>query len=361
MELVTGGARLVESGEDRAETLQLLVKAHRLSNLRLGPYEVKTSFTSYGSSSSDGKWILDDTSPGANIYRWTAEGPSFSGIFLNVNHLLSSNQAAVTLPLRLAEVRDAMWDAYYPEIGPYAALRVADGYLAGAELRCVLVARGHYEKSMPQFTSGRSFDEAEYCVNPQSGLLETFSRNAGSYVRYDYSNPLHFHEQIIPSGFTISDHGKTLIEAKTESVGDALPPNSALFEPNGLRSLGAGPLASTPIYIRGFQTSASLAPGSPTQVVVLHGMVSPEGQLTEAEVLASTNAALEGEAIAHANRAHALERDADTQPGAAPQSREIIFTIEFVPRPSAAPSEEIIPESLLPLKAPVLVFVLEIL
>lgn len=114
LEPVTSGAVLAQSPEDRAAALDLLEKAHRLSNIRRHPYDLKTTLTTYGSSSYDGRWILEDTSPGAEIYRWSAEGPSFSGVFLTVDKLLSSNQPGGTMPLRLAQVRDAMWGVYFP-------------------------------------------------------------------------------------------------------------------------------------------------------------------------------------------------------------------------------------------------------
>ena len=333
MELVTGNAQLIESAEERAATIELLAKAHRLSNVRLHPYDLKTSFTSYGSSSSDGPWILEDMSPSGNVYRWTAEGPGFSGIFLAANKLVSSNQPGGAMPLRLAQVRDAMWDVYFPAIGPYATLRVANGDLNGASLRCILVARGISEKKPPEFASGRSFDEAEYCLNPDTGLLEMYSPYAGLYIRYDYANAVHFHEVIIPDGFTITERGKTVIEAKTENVGDAPPANSNLFEPAGLNPLGVGQVIQGPMRVQGFETTESSDSSAAGQVVVLHGMVSPEGQLSEVEVLASTNPSLEGAAIDHANKAHALQMDGDTQPGTTPRSREVVFTVEFAPRP----------------------------
>ena len=334
LELVTANARQVQTPEERAAAMELLESAHRLSNVRLHAYDLKTSFTSYGSSSSDGRWILEDMSPGANVYRWTAQGPSFSGIYLNEKNLLSSNQPGGAMPLRLAQVRDAMWGAYFPGIGPYATLRVSNGYLSGAELRCVLVAHGFYGKSQPQFSSGRSFDEAEYCVNTQTGLLETYSPYAGVYVRYDYANALHFHEQIIPDGFTITERGKAVIEAKTESVGEAPPKNSSLFETAGLNPLGVGQVIPLPLIVQGFHSSPNTDAGSAGQVVVLHGMVSPDGHFTEAEILASTNASLEQAAMDHASQAHALQMNADKQPGTTPQSREVVFTVQFLPRPA---------------------------
>lgn len=334
MELVTGGARLIESPEERAETIELLAKAHRLSNVRMHPYELKTSFTSYGSSSSDGQWILEDMSPSGNVYRWTAQGPGFSEIFLASSKLVSSNQPGGTMPLRLAQVRDAMWDVYSPGIGPHATLRVANGDLKGASLQCILVAHGVYGKKQPEFASGRSFDEAEYCVNPGTVLLEMYSPYAGVYIRYDYANGLHFHEAIIPDGFTITERGKTVIEAKTEGVEDAPPANGNLFDPAGLNPLGVGQVIQGPMRVRGFEMTQSSDASAAGQVVVLHGMVSPDGHLSEVEVLASTNPSLEDAAIDHAQKAHALQIDGDTQPGTTPRSREVVFTVEFAPQPT---------------------------
>ncbi len=241
LELVTRGAQQVQSAEERAAAMDLLARARRLSNVRLHAYDLKTSFTSYGSSSSDGRLILEDSSPAPFIYRWMAQGPGFSGIFLDVNKLLSSNRPGATMPLRLAQVRDALWNVYLSAPGPRSVLRVANGYLNGIELRCILVGREFSGNTPTDFSSGRSFDESEYCVDPKTGLLETYSPYAGLYIRFDYVNAIHFHEEIIPDGFTITEHGKAVIEDKTESVTDAAPKDSNLFDPAGLNPFGCGP------------------------------------------------------------------------------------------------------------------------
>src|SRR5579862_2302719 len=285
LELVPNGARLVESAEERAATLDLLAKAKRLSDVRVHSYDLKTSFTSYGSSSSDGRWVLEDISPGPDLSRWSAEGPSFSGVFLSVNKLMFSNRPSGPIPLRLVQARDAWWDTYEPEIGPAASLRVADGNLNGAPVRCVLVDRTYGGSGTP-FSSGRSFAEAEYCVDPQTGLLETHSPYPGVYVRYDYGNALHFHEQIVPEGFTISEHGKPVIEARTESVSEAPPRTSDLFSTTGLDALGVGQVVVGPFLTR-VETSAT--PNGAGQAAVVRGMLTPDGKAADLEVLASTN------------------------------------------------------------------------
>ncbi len=334
-EPVTGGAQLVTTPEDRAQTLQLLRDAFMLSNLRRRPYDWKTSFTSYGSSTSDGRWILEDISPNGHTYRWTAQGPNFSGVFLAVNRLLYSNQAGGAMPLRLAQVRLAMWAQFFRPIGQYAALRVATGNLNGAAVRCVLVARGVAGNRQPQFPDGRSFADIEYCVDPQSGLLDSYSPYPGLYIRYDYANAIHFHQLVVPDGFTILENGQAIIQARTDSVTDAPTGTSNLFSTDGLNAIGVGQLIATPMVVHGFDFTTAVAEGSAPRVVTLHGMLSPDGHLSEVEILASTDPSIDAHAIQHASHIPAVRDQSKPQPGESPHAREAVFTFEFLPMPAA--------------------------
>jgi len=333
-EPVTGGAQLISTPEDRAQMLQLLLHAFTLSNIRRHPYDWKTSFTSYGSSSSDGRWILEDMSPYRNTYRWTAQGPNFSGTFLTIDRLLWSNQAGGAMPLRLAQVRLAMWGQFFRPIGPYAALRVATGNLNGQELRCVLVARHVSGDSQRQFPDGRSFADAEYCVDPQSGLLVSYSPFPGLYIRYDYANAVHFHQEIIPGAFAILENGQTVVQARTDSVTDAPPATSNLFSTDGLNVIGVGQLLALPMVVRGFDYNSTLPADSAPRVVTLHGMISPKGQLSELEILATTDPSINQIAIRHASRIPAVRNMRAAQPGQSPGAHEAVFTFEFLPFPA---------------------------
>jgi hypothetical protein len=331
LELVPDGAQPVQNAEDRAATIELLTRARDLSNVRLHPYDLKTTFSTYTSSSSDGRWSLEDTSPSRGIYRWTAQGPSFSGVFLTNGDLVSTDRPSGGIPLRLAQVREAIfW--IYPGIGRYASLRVATASLDGTEVRCILVAHGMIGSSKNSFSSGRSFQESEYCVNPKTGLLATYSPVPGLYVRYDYGNALHFHEETIPNGFTITESGRAVIEAKTESVTASPDAGLSIFKPEGLTPLGVGPAMEAPMMIRSNVPGANASP----QVVVVHGMVTPDGRLDETEVLASTDASLNDAAVSRLSAGRLLAAGEDTQPGTTPISREVIFTVEFLPHTPCA-------------------------
>ena len=317
LELVPANAQPVRDVSQRAEIIDLLGNSHRLSNVRSHPYNLKTTFTT-----ADGKWQLEDTSPGANRYRWTAQGPNYSAVNLQIRGVLYSDQAANALPLRLAQVRAAIF-FNQPPLGPRASLRIAPANLDGTALTCTLISRNAMTNAG---TDGRRWDEEEYCLDPKANTLVTYSPVPGLFVHYDYSKALAFHDKLIWNKFTITQAGQTVIEAQTESVTDP-PNNPAAFQPAGLNQIGVGPPMTPPWRSR--MMAPSPAPSPMAQIVVLHGMQSPDGKLTEVEVLASSDPSVNAAALARvSNRQSGLGAQA-LEPGATPQSQEVIMTVEF--------------------------------
>ncbi|MGB6200101.1 MAG: hypothetical protein WBF35_11180 [Candidatus Acidiferrales bacterium] len=333
LELVTGEAQAADDGAQRAGALSLLEKARNLSNVRAQPYDLNTIFTSIDpATGSSAEWAIEDISPGRDIYRWTADGPSFSGIFLTKDSLLSSNRPTNAIPLRLAEVRDAIF-FQYTWIHEHASVRTASGTLNGAELQCVLIAH-RVGKRTP--TGARNWNEYEYCIDSNTGLLATYSPVPGIYYHDAYSDSIHFHDKIIPSEFTIAEAGRTVVEARTLSVTDPIGPSSAMFSGEGLTALGAGPSTQGPeIYAIGglpsnFSTQAMNSPRG-SQIVVVTGITGKGGQLAESEILASTAEELNQAALDSANKAAAAQCSCGpgTAPGAVRPSREVIYVIRF--------------------------------
>src|SRR5580700_6990850 len=121
LELVTGDAQPVTDVNQRAEIIDLLVNAHQRSNVRAQPYDLKTVFTVAGSLTS-GQWQMEDMSPSGGLYRWTVEGPGYSAVNLNVNRIFYSTQPVNGLPLRLIQVREAIFKTE-AVVGPHATLR----------------------------------------------------------------------------------------------------------------------------------------------------------------------------------------------------------------------------------------------
>ena len=157
----------------------------------------------------------------------------------------------------------------------------------------------------------------------------SYSPVPGMYVAYDYANAFHFHDKVIPGKFTITQAGQTVVEARTESVTDPAKMDPALFQPAGLEKIGAGPLMSPPWRMRTRIVSGGRNSHRALQVVVLDGMVTPEGKLGEVQILASSNAGLNQAATEEAAKWENWQSPDDAQPGATPQSHEVFFTVEF--------------------------------
>jgi hypothetical protein len=312
----------------------LIQKARDLSNVRAQPYDLKTTFISNGGLPSDGSWTLEDISPAPRVYRWTAQGPNYAAVNLypNANQgMLYSNRPGGVLPLRLLQVREAIF-FNFAQFGPQASLSTATGYVNSAPQTCVLVGRDIRRQIS---NGGRDWDDSEYCVDSSSGLLTTYSPAPGLYIHYNYSNGIKFHNKIIPGSFTISEAGQVVIQAKTESVSDPGDPKSALFDPAGMTAIGVGrdmtPLMNLrimdPLDVNTLRSGKNFA----IQEVVLHGSLAPDGRLSETELLASSDASLNQKALDQANQfGKNLGSFSHPQPGATPQSHEIIFTFEFV-------------------------------
>ncbi len=69
------------------------------------------------------------------------------------------------------------------------------------------------------------------------------------------------------------------------------------------------------------------------EMVVAHGMQSPNDRLSEAELIASTNASLKGAALEYAAGWQGGARGEDVEAGATPQSHEVFLTLQYAPFP----------------------------
>ena len=326
LELVAGSAQPIQDVSQRMALVDLLGTAFQQSNVRTLPYDQKTTFTTFGSSPSDGAWKLRDTTNGKGGYRWTAEGPAFSveNLFVK-NNVLYSNQPASPLPLRLAQVRGLIFFKTTP-LGPRASLRFAAVSLDGVELQCVLLS---YTARPNVDTSGRHWQEAEYCVDPKSGNLITYSPVPGVYVRFDYSKALAFHDKLVPNKFTVTQGGSALIEGQIDSITDP-PTDTALFQPSNLTPIGVGAVMTQPWRYRMTLPATDAHAGDAGAIVVLHGMQPPAGKLTDLELVDSTNPGLNRLALAFAANWGGGIPPENAEPGVTPQSHEVFLTLHYV-------------------------------
>lgn len=331
LELVSGDAQPVTDVNQRAEIINLLINAHQRSNVRAQPYDLKTTFTVPGPLSA-GQWHLEDISPSRSLYRWTVEGPGYSAVNLSADRIFYSTQPPTGLPLRLIQVREAIFRSE-AVVGPRATLRTANATLNGADLVCALVA---HNAQAPAVAGGRRWEELEYCVDPKAGTLVTFSEAPGVYFHYDYSKALEFHGKLIPNAFTITQAGQTVIEAQTESVTDPAN-NPAAFQTAGLNQIGVGGIMSSAWRFRIGMPLPGAAPGTPAQMVTLHAVQSPDGQVSDVELLASSDSSLNATSLGFATKWQGGMMGQDSQAGATPQSHEVVITIQYLSAQATPP------------------------
>jgi hypothetical protein len=331
MELVTAAAQPVRDAQQRIAAVALLEKAHALSDIRAQPYDLKTAFIAYGGLASDGSWSLTDTSR-AGKYRWTATGPNYSVVNLYPERSangLYSNQESGIIPLRLLQVRSAMF-FIFPTPGPQASIRTTTGFIDNAAQTCVLLVLGAGSRT---FSGARNWEESEYCVDSKTGLLSQYSPAPGVFVRYDYSSGIRFHDKFVPTAFKIFENGQAVAEARTSNIADPPVATNPMFDTAGLTAVGSGramnPGMNLPIVI---PVPGQRFPGasvtSAAQVVSLHGNMAGDGHLSEIEVLASTDPGLNQAAMQQA--ASFARMRVPSQPGATMQSSEIFLTFEFI-------------------------------
>ena len=324
LEFVTGDAQVVTTAEARAQILALLNRAHALSNIRSGAYDLKSTVTSFGSGSNEGSWQLEDTSPAPGFYRWTVQGPTYSATNLYNNQLLYSNHPAGAAPLRLQQVRTAIFFAFLNTAFQRSALiRAAGATYSGRRITCVLLSG----MNPPPLDRGRLWEETEYCIDRSSGLLLTYSAAPGSYVLYDYSKTLQLNGSVIPTKITITEAGTPTVEAQLQSLTTPAHASVAAFTPPaGATPIGAGPLMAAPSRFPIFIAEKRGTPGSSVQPVIVHGVMNPEGRIVETEIAQTSNPSLNQRALSVVQQ----WQGRSTAPGATPLQREVFVNVKFV-------------------------------
>lgn len=146
------------------------------------------------------------------------------------------------------------------------------------------------------------------------------------YVLFDYSRAIRFHDKVIPNKFIVTEGGKTVIESQVESLADP-PSDVTMFQSSGLSAIGVGPVMSPPLRLDMTIPSNTIAPGDPGAAVVLHGMRSPDGRLSELEVICSTNPALTEMAMKYVSSAEGSVPPEEAEPGVTPRCSEVLYTV----------------------------------
>jgi len=323
-ELVTRPAHVLVTPEERAAASALLNRARQnyfsLHEFRT-PYVLKVSFNSSGQSRYEGEGTMEEIRLGARRWRWTAQIGDASAGRLIYDGRVYSTSTPDAVPLRIYMVRTALF-APSPAFATGQMMRSATVNYKGNEITCLLLSG-----SVPTEPAPRFWVETEYCIDPNSGLLQVWSEAPGIYATYDYSDPITFHGRTLARQVTFVEDGKTVLDVHLDSLqepGEA-DPNSLVPTPEMPLSYILSAPQRFPIWA---DANADEGDGNAIHSVIVHATVDgASGKVLEAEALQNSNPELAQRAL------DIVKRSSNSPTG---MEREVFINVRFRARPQEA-------------------------
>jgi hypothetical protein len=283
-ELLTREAEVVNNRNQRAAALDLLAKArwnYSLQDSDGDPFIMKVSFTSNGLASQEGDGTMEETWASPSAWQWNATFAGTSQIRLVNSGEIFGNTDPV--PLRVQMVRGALfWPI--PQSTSQDMVRSAKVEYEGKKITCLLLSG-----SVPTDPAPRFWVETEYCVNPNSGLLQMWSEAPGIYTTYDYHDAINFHGHTIPRTITVSENRSTVLRIHVDSLADAGEVDPALFKPTPVMLVEPSFTLAVPSR---FPIPVDPDPASQAwiQPVIVHATIGDEfGEVLDAEALQTSD------------------------------------------------------------------------
>ncbi len=315
LELASGAVQIADSSDKRGAILALLERARQNNNLHApgaAAYNLKISFQASGSAYS-GAGQIEELWASGRKWRWTARLGDYSQTRVFYQGAAYDVNPHLFMPLRMQMVRGAIFWPVTSRAGD--AIRFTQANWRGAEVTCALISRGP-----PSTAAGRQWREEEFCVDPKSGLLQTYSQAPGIYAAYDYANALQFHGSTMARQIAIVENGATVVQIQIENLQDLGTIVDSDFTPTPDMQ-APGTMIQTGMRFPLLARSPAAAPGAIDPVIV-HAAIDPGGRVLEAEALQTSNAAL---------TQAALETVKNGTYGVARGQREAFINVQFAP------------------------------
>jgi hypothetical protein len=304
LELATGPIQVTDTPERRALVLGLLERARQNNAMHVpggAPFTIKSTFDSNGQSVYTGSGEMEETWISGGKWRWTARLGDYSQLRIFYQGLPYDEKSPGPAPLRLQMARSAI---FWPVVGNFAAagLRLTSGQWDGQDVMCILRSDSGDSTEENVSGKGRRWEEAEYCIDPKSGLLRTYSDAPGIYTVFDYAETLHFHGRSLARRITVVEGGNTILRIHLDSIEDPNMSDASLFVPTP-QMIAHGPGAFMMDRVHFPQSAPALAghPGEVQPVVVIASL-DKDGKVLEAEVLQNSDSSLSDAALALVKR-----------------------------------------------------------
>lgn len=325
---VTGETQQVTTAEQRAtlRALELQATNHYQMHAPGTPAHVlQVSFTATASTSfAGGSGSLRETWISGQNWRWDATLGGYSLLRISSNGVAYDQQPLHAIPLRLKMLAAALFAPLQPN---QIVDRTAQATWRGTQVICIL--RSTLAGPRGQTVAGRTWGEAEACIDPVTGLLMMSSAAPGVYIGYDYSNALRFHDRMLPGSMTIWENGTPVVEAQLSGISDTDGSDRSPFTPTAeMKAQGPAVTLAAPIQFQDVLRTADVTAGSTVQPAIVHVTFDEEGVAQESEVLQSSGMSQTALSFITGKKIWA----APNVPGAPPRQREAYILVEFQPQ-----------------------------
>jgi hypothetical protein len=265
---------------DRAAALDLLDRARQNYNLHdiSTPYSLKVSFETNGGAQVEGQGTMEELSDGGAHWRWSARLQDSLVVRIGSDGRVYGTNPSEPVPLRVQMIRSAFALANYAECWCVGDSRRKQD---GKQLTCLLLSA-----SIPPNPAPRSWVENEYCIDPGTGFLQSWSEAPGIYVVYDYDGAVELHNHVLPRQVSMYEDGRLAALVHVEGLEDAHEIDPNLFKPTTeMAAEGSFTLASPNRFP--MRVDPSDAPTSTYfQPVIVHAILdAQEGRVLDAESL----------------------------------------------------------------------------
>lgn len=297
-ELVTGPVQIAALPSEREAALSLLRHAsdNAISHQpAMNPFNFTVSFVANGQLTYTGPGELTETWKSGQNWRVTERIGDYSLVRVGYSGQIADEKPVSMIPLRAQMLRsEVMWRASSAvNTAGTAQIRTSASQWNGKPVTCVLIS--HVSGAAAQVQS-RLWEESEYCIANDSGLLQTHSVIPGTYTVFDYGKNLTFHGKSLPDHITMYAAGAQANQADL-SIAD-------------FSADSAGLLIQTPEMLANGRPTTALSdsqvipinipnPGSTgiIQPVALHAELDARGNMLDVELSATSDAKLTSAAL----------------------------------------------------------------
>jgi len=288
----------------------------------MNPFDLKASFNSSASAGNSEVGVLEESWLAGTKWRWSEHLGGYSQLRIFHNGVAYDSNPARYQPLRLEMIRQAI---FWPVAGNFAnsVIRVSESSWNGKAVTCALIAGPRASASQE---TGRQWIEEEYCIDPATGFLQTYSIAPGTYNIYDYSNAFEFHGHSIARRITIVQNSIPVATVELNEIKDLNSTDESLFTPTAdMKGPGImlGPPMRFPQVIK--NNSATTATGV-VQPIIIHAVLDVSGRVLEAEPLQTADSTLSDAALK-------LVRNTNYGPARNRErvQRDVFINVQFVP------------------------------